>query len=535
MNRILEFVGKHWIGIIIAMLIGLIIAGPNLIFINSSSYQGIPIMESDFEMYYLARENATYRGCIMSCNPFIKEYQSQFPFWDPSISEAVLASPGMILSISVVQLKLIYDFLLPAILTFLIYLFAYRLTKTVSLSVLCALFIVLGFNLINSYVPIDLSTVFDMFKLKIDSIALFPYARPVNPQFSSIIFFIYLHILLSCFRRQNIRWFIALAIIYVFAIYTYFYLYTFLTVVNGISILIFLIIRQYKTSLYLLLSTIVGAIFGLPVILEVYRTVTHPYYPILPSNSIFHTHIPQISLSGITLLCALFVIAFFYRQKISHKISIDIYFLLSLIFASFVILNQQIITGIIVQSFHYHLYYATPILVLSLGYLCYLFIRKETLQKYYLLLIIIGIFPVLNALFIQENYYDKNLSYTLETQNNAPILSWLSSQIPKDAIIISPNSLVSFISVFTPHYLILAPSADLYLHEPMRNSDEVKMMSSSSFLKKGIVKYGVNYIITEMHNGLNKLPFDFDIQLALKGNIDLVYKDSRFFVYKVHI
>lgn len=533
MNQVFEFIRRHWIGLVMSLVVGLIIAGPNLIFLNSSLSKGIPFMGSDAESFYLSRVNAAYRGCIMSCNPFIKEYKSSFPFYDSSISEAALAVPGMVSGVSAVQMKIVYDFLLPTILAFLIYLLTYRLTKTISLSVLCALFIMLGYDLLNTYDFVSFPALADLFRLKANLTEFLPYARPVNPQFSSIVFLVYLHVLLSCFRKQTVKWFLLLSVMYALSFYAYFYLYTFLTVVNSMAILLHLTARQYRPAVYMSASMLISIVLSSPIIFEVYKTVNHPHYSQLPTAAIEHTHSLQITLAGTLLLGFAIIAAFFYRRNFHGKISADAYFVISLIMTSFVILNQQIITGIINQPFHYHWYYATPVLVISLCYACHIFICKDTLVKYSAFLIAVGALPILNSLIIQNNSLDQNIGYIISVQNETPVLLWLSDHVPSGAVIFSPNRLAALIPVYTPTYLVWAPYAGLYLHEPGRDNAVAEMSLSPESLKKGITKYEVDYIITE--NSLNRQDnnFDFDVESTLKRNASLVYEDNYFSVYKV--
>ena len=77
-----SFLLKNWIVIIFAFVVGLIHVGPNLVFTNLPEYQGIPMIYTDSEPYYLARINAASHGCIMSCNPYISEYSDDLPFFN---------------------------------------------------------------------------------------------------------------------------------------------------------------------------------------------------------------------------------------------------------------------------------------------------------------------------------------------------------------------------------------------------------------------------------------------------------------------
>ncbi len=179
---------RHWIAIVLAIVIGLTYVLPNLIFVNSPDYRGLPMMYADAEPLYLARINKAYVGCVLSCNPFIREYGNSLPFFDSSLSESVLAFPGLIFHVPIIKLKVFYEFFLPITLFLLVYSLAFRLIKNIGLSLVIATFILLEYDLFNFVSLINLFNLTEFLKFKLLHYDVLTYSRPVNPQFSSIIF-----------------------------------------------------------------------------------------------------------------------------------------------------------------------------------------------------------------------------------------------------------------------------------------------------------------------------------------------------------
>ncbi len=93
---------KHYLGIFFACICASIVFLPNILFINSDSYNALLMTYKDNEDYlYLTRINMAYTGCILNCNPYIKEYNNLFPYFDSSLLEFILALPGIITNIPI--------------------------------------------------------------------------------------------------------------------------------------------------------------------------------------------------------------------------------------------------------------------------------------------------------------------------------------------------------------------------------------------------------------------------------------------------
>ena len=112
------FLKTHRLAILVSALVGLIYVLPNLIFISSTYYRGLPIISADAESMYLSRINGVHKGCILNCNSYIKEYANTYPHFNSSISEVVVALPGILTNVSTINLKILYDFVFPAVLFF---------------------------------------------------------------------------------------------------------------------------------------------------------------------------------------------------------------------------------------------------------------------------------------------------------------------------------------------------------------------------------------------------------------------------------
>jgi hypothetical protein len=457
-----SFVKNHWLGIVGALMCGIIIAAPNLIFMLSAEYKGIPMMYTDYETFYLSRLSAAYDGCSISCNPYIRDDHGKFPFFDPSISTYLLAQPGKALDLNAAEVQQLYNLIFPTILALLMYSLVFRLTSNKYWSTFGTLFMVLGFSLFNTYDTLGWQNIYDIFRGFVEYPRFLLYSRPVNPQFSSLIFLAYLHLLFSFSQNPSRKNFWALTFVYVFSFYVYFYTYTFLTFINLILIIVFLLFKKNEEAKRIAYCTLIGLVAGIPIAMEIFSLVNHPYYENLPKHGILSTHLPYISFRGVAFL-ALTVAAFLSVKKRVQAVNSEHYVLIALIASSFGIHNQHILTGRIVQYFHYDWYFTTPIFILCGIYI--LNILWQTPKKVEVPTIYTFIFLlIINAVFIQHSTYNQRLSETIAHQKIVPTLNYLNSLPPQSNLaIFGLDELSEIIPIFTSHYPLHANSMQFYL------------------------------------------------------------------------
>ncbi len=491
----MELVQKHWLALCASVIVGFLVSGPNLFFTHSTLYEGLPLIYTDAETYYLARINAALHNCVLNCNPFIREYASEYPFFEPSLVPQILTSPAYIFEVSALDLKRVYDFVLPAVLTLLIYSFIFRLTTSTYWSLLGSLYILLGFNLINSEVLFDLSEIFDIARFKLTEHTRFLlYARPLHPQFSALVLISYFHLLLSCFRSTQAGWYMLLGLVYGCSFYVYFYDYTFLTVLAGVSILLCVWLEEYGRALKLMLATLFGLALGIPLILNLAHLLQHPLFASLrgTDESIVYSHMPHISLIGILLFLVCAIAAYIFSQK-TPLIPKEAYVVFMLVAASFIILNQHIISGHILENFHYEWYIITPILVITLAAALHSLVAYEGIVKYRVVFALLLLLPIVNGASIQYASYLAWLPRAIEDQSYVPALSWLKNE-PSSIVAATPE-FSALVSITTPHKVLWAPYAFHYLHEPAREALAMRVFTSCDALIQAHEEYRVTLAV----------------------------------------
>lgn len=489
---------SHWVAIIFAIMTGLIVVAPNIVFINADSYKGLPLMYSDAEYMYLSKINSVYQGCMFNCNSYIHEYGYTNPHFNSTLSEVILAAPGIILNISVVKLKIVYEFLLPAVFFLLVYSLIFRLIENKWWSIVGACFVVLGQNILNATDLLNIPYIIDAVRLKAEYTQFLSFSRPVHPQFSSTFFFIYLHILLSFLIKKSWKWCVLLALTYGFSFYVYFFTYAFLTVVQLVCTVACLLRKEWKNFQFFSLSIFVGLIIGIPQFIQISRLFSHPYYSTIPTGHLIMTHTPDISLVGVILFTLFIIISILYIKKF-RILTLQAYFLSILVISCFITRNQHVISGMIMQYDHFEKYFFTPILVMVCCFCINIFFNKNNCH-HILPIIFLSILPIIDSSIIQYRSYQRWLPHVTNTQRFVPVLDWLNNNVPLGSVVSASDELSSIIPLYTHNYVLWTALAGQWISTPGRAENFSLSQTSSSQRQEIGHKYGVDYYIEEKDN-----------------------------------
>lgn len=485
MGRTSSLLSAHWPALVLALIIGLVMVLPQLIFIQKlgNEYKGIYMAKSDAEMHYMARMQGAVRG-IGLVNPFIYEYRHEVPTTIYTISETLLALPGKVVGISVPTLNLFYKFFLPFIIALLVYALIYRLVKDRLWSISGMFLVVLGSALLNLPDLLHLlhwERIYGAFAI---------YSRPVNPGFSSILLFVYLHVLLSIVENSRKKLYVVLGGLLGLSFYIYLYSALYFLALNAVFLVMYLIKKAYKKSIYLALSTLVGLIAGLPFILNTYKILHHPYYPSLARfTEILSSHSPVLSFAGVISAIVLAVFAYKFRDYPRRE------FLTGLLVTAFIVVNQQIITGTILQEGHFHWYFNIPVFFIVLIVSLYHFLGGSLHKMRTPTALILCLLAVAQVVLIQSSSYDRWFAQTRDEQRYASILTWLDENTPKGSVVLANHALSELIPVYTENDVVWEDHAAYYLLPESRRSFTSERVFANENPKKALATFRVDYLV----------------------------------------
>ena len=296
-----EKIISHYLAVLVAVIVGLIYIAPNLIFILSlgDEYKGIPMMRTGNEDFYLARIREIIDGHPALGSFVFYEYKNQPPL-SPPAGEFLYALPTLLFGISPINTLIASRFFLSLILFLLIYFLVRALTSSLESlsnkinSVACALFVVLGYDLV------DYRSIWRFFtgQLELSSGGFLIWSRPVNPILGAIFLFSFLIFIWKVVQKNphkkiNI---IGAAAFFSLMIGNYFFSWGLALSVLGILVLIYLFKREFLVVRNLLWVVFGTALLSAPYWYSAWTASKSPWYgdSVLRSG-LFYTHYPLLN------------------------------------------------------------------------------------------------------------------------------------------------------------------------------------------------------------------------------------------------
>lgn len=459
-----SLIRAHYVAILLSLVVGGIMVAPQLWFIYSAGneYQGIVMSGSDAESHYLARVQESVEGGGVG-NPYFAE-DKKLPTSQLTYIETVLAIPSILFGVSVPVMNLWYKFVFPGLIFLLAYFLAFRLTRNRSASLASAALAILGTSLFSFGDVKNLltwNTVYENFAT---------YARPVNPSVSGVLFFTYLHVLLSFWRgsevwKKKLLYVVSLAILFALSPYVYFYTWTFLAVLNGFVFIGLLYEARFRDAVHVVFATALGLLSALPYIQSIIAFTTHPLYAdVSKTFGFIFSHAPRLSIVG-GLIILFFAGALWWAKKWNTETK----FITILLLTAIVVINQQVLTGRLLQEGHYHWYFNIPIFAIALWYGIVTAVEKLHWPKYAPFLAGVAIILSVGAgAFIQGSSYVNLRSHALEMQVYGPLFEWLNTNATPQSVVLADNEISEWIPVYTNHNVYWSNFGFTYLTAQVR-------------------------------------------------------------------
>lgn len=279
-------------------------------------------------------------------------------------------------------------------------------------------------------------------------------ARPVNPAMIYIFFFGFLIAFYKFYKTGDWRWG-AFAVVFLGAnFYNYFYSWTFLYAMGAILGASLLILRRWKEALSVAAVYAGALLIAIPWAVNLYRAMQYPTYKGVGHRlGIIYTHEPLFI--GFTALSALLVFLGARYLLGFWKGERDYLFGLALLLAPIVTMNQQILTGRIMQADHYHWFFHKPLAVIFLLIVCWFLLEKFLKGSYRIALaglLIAGSLGV-GGFMQYDSYtheYGEGGKIALERQKYGPPMRWLSENPDKEAVVFATDLPSHIVTIYTP-------------------------------------------------------------------------------------
>jgi len=443
MRKTFQILSEHKLAVMTASLVGLIIAFPQVYFqlTEKDSYQGIALGGTSDEAVFLMRIQEVRDGHYLIANSSWAQGKN-LPYLAPPLAENISSFMGQIFGLNLINTITLDRFIFPAFVFLLIYALVYQLTRKKSISLIAPITVLLSINLVNP------TAIWNLLVHQQTHTEFMLFSRLISP-IHSIFFFGFL--LLFWFFLQKRKWVygIGSGIVLGLSFYEYPYTWTFLLAFLGCLVLIFIFKKKWVKIKDIILIILIALLVATPYFWNLWRAMHHPLYSELASRfGLIKTHSPQV---GALVLILLSIFLLFFSRDWKDRY----YFCLGLVLTPLIVLNQQIITGLIMIPDHYHWYFHSPLSIIIMTIIIFELLEKK-INNHFLkkiawssLIILILFINFYNAWIVQSSFYQRQKPIAIENQRYGPVFEWLRHNTQKDQVIVGDEITSWLILIYT--------------------------------------------------------------------------------------
>ncbi len=280
-------------------------------------------------------------------------------------------------------------------------------------------------------------------------------ARPVNPAMLYIFFFGFLAAFYRFWRTGDWRWGALAAVLLGANFYNYFYSWTYLYAMGGLLGLSLLLLRQWKDAWRVAAVFSGGLLLAIPWAVNLYRAAQFPTYEGVGHRlGIIYTHEPLFI--GITALAAILLLLLArYAFGFLKEDRRDYLFALALLLAPVITMNQQLLTGRIMQADHYHWFFHKPMAVIFFLSIGFYLLGRTTWSTYRraLAVLLVAASVAVGAFMQFDSYtheYGEGGMVAVERQKYGPVMAWLREHAQKEAVVLATDLPSHIVTIYTP-------------------------------------------------------------------------------------
>ena len=434
----------HAPALVLALVAGAITIAPHLLLWSDSGYRGIEIMMLDAENHYFARVQEVYEGYPAIGNTFLPDKEK--PYATPPLGEITIAIFGKIFGLDAPRAAVLSKPLSVFIITLLIYVFAWLLSRSRIAALVAAAVPVFGYNLIKfSLVPFT-----DLLQGSPAGGPFFFFSRLVNPSVSGILLFGALALMFhAIFERERATWWQAalLGTLIGASLYISPFAYSFLGALLFIVWIWALLKSEYARARGAFFAGLVALFFSIPFAFNYISLHALPEYEHVAQH--IGVVVRRDFILGLLLPLLAVVVAFGWTRFFSKT---GRTFLLLVCTALFCALNQQLLTGVYLQPGHYHWYITKPLAGIILGMFVGGFIHRflsVSFARVTVVLVLVGL--VFNSMGFVAPWYAETRADILSTQMYAPVVTYLNTLTTVHTVW-SDETTSDYIPIYTRHY-----------------------------------------------------------------------------------
>ncbi len=465
LQRAVGLCRMHVFAIVLALLVGAIYAGPDIYHAATPGYRGIIMADATDADFYLSAINKSYETPGLLGDPFQYEYRDSKNPFQYFLIEFILGKTGAFLHLPIDVLVILSAFLFPALLTLLLYAFAYRLSGSRLTGFFTGAAMLLGNEIVH---PNGIVNALNTFAFNGSFHEFLTYSRPVNPQVSALFFFAILFFLSSLVHAPSSR---RLAVLggagTGLLLYIYPYFWAFAAALIGVTFLYALVTRNQELVWAAGSAGVLSVIVIVPFLVGNLSIFMHGggggLAQAVPTHRII---IEKMILLPLTLYAGIYLWAWWSRGvgktgEWAVAFSRKYIFVLLLLLTGVVVSNQQVLTGKMVFQQHFHFYTNIPVLLLAMSLLfmelVITFPRSRRAMSVGAVVVILAWFTI----GVQVSSYKSNSVKSAREQALAPLFDYLRERAPAQSVIYTDPYLSTRLTIYTQHFSYSAGGYDV--------------------------------------------------------------------------
>lgn len=432
--------------ILLSLIIGIIYILPHILFAieMKGNYRIFFAAEDEETEVYTSRIREVYDGHYYISDPFLYEGKSK-PHFRSYLSELILGLFGKVFHLPITSLFILNNFIFPVAVFLLIFYFLFLLTKSVNLSLAGSSFILL----------VQFPEILRLLINGTNTELLF--SRAVNPSISFIFF-----ILCLIFTYKSLRDIKPLGTFFsaaFFGVIFYTDPYYWSHIAIGYSLFFFYLLSKRKLKELRAQTLIIlgGLIISVPYWINAARVIKLPFFDeLIMRSGLYYSHKPLLLK---TPIFAALLLLFFYKNK-----DFNFYFLGSFLIAGLLGMNQQVISGKDLESWHWYYYTEKQLTIMSGILLAKNFLAGESnfLQRIgrgfnkKIFLISCFILIIMSGLYTQLYYYRNSKEGQKKRQFLYDAFLWLNKNTEPESVVLASGAVSLILPVYTHNNVYIA-------------------------------------------------------------------------------
>lgn len=442
MTYLKQVLQNHKWVLVLAILSSLIIAGPQAYFRYEHETGASLAVELIPDSPWTPRVTEVMDGHASLGSIYYREGKDD-PYLFQPLGTMTVGYMGKIFSLNINDTLLFSRLVLPFFVVLLLYGFVYLLFRD-RLVALCSTALVTLADPILTYSGMM------NFLQGISPASFLGLAMPVNHAMIFIPLFAFLIPFWLFYTRRTWIYGVASAFFLGLNFYNYFYSWTYLYAFGSAFILLLLFRKEWREVVSMGSVFVGGLIVAIPYGVNLYTASHYPSYAEVAMRfGVVASHAPLfIGFAALVALGAFWL--WFPREDTKRYV-----FGLSLLLAPILTMNQQIITGKVMQEAHYHWYFHKPMAIIFMTFLVFYVIDRAGFGAYKKMLaglvLVISIFAgafTQAASYLNDPTYGENAS--IARQRYAPALEWLNTHATKEDVVLATDQMSHLTVIYTP-------------------------------------------------------------------------------------